>query len=82
MIQVTDQDGRLVPGKTSLTDGEREWIFTPEKPWPAGPYRIVVQTAIEDLSGNNIGKPFEVDLFEGVQPRLANATVSLAFEVK
>ena len=82
MIQITDRDSRLVPGRTSLADSEREWSFTPEKPWPAGLYRVVVQTAIEDLAGNNIGKPFEVDLFDDVQPRLANATVSLAFEIK
>jgi hypothetical protein len=82
MIQVTDKEGNLVPGKASLTDAECQWSLTPEKPWSAGSYRIVAQTAIEDLAGNNIGKPFEVDLFEGVQPLLSNPTVSLAFEVK
>jgi hypothetical protein len=82
MIQVTDQDGRLVPGEAGLTDSEREWSFAPAKPWPAGPHFLVVQTAIEDLAGNNIGKPFEVDLFEDVLPRIRNATISLAFEVR
>jgi hypothetical protein len=42
----------------------------------------VVETSIEDVAGNNIGKPFEVDLFEGVQRRFSNSTVSLAFKVK
>jgi len=46
---------------------------------PSGTYRVVVQTAIEDLAGNNIGKPFEVDLFDDVQPRISNAAVSIAF---
>jgi hypothetical protein len=82
MLQVTDHDSRLVLGETRLTDSERQWTFTPAKPWPAGSYRLVVQTAIEDLAGNNIGKPFEVDLFDDVQPRLSNATISLFFEVK
>jgi hypothetical protein len=82
MIQVTDIEGHLVPGKTSLSDDERQWNFVPAKPWAAGPYRIVVQTAIEDLAGNNIGKPFEVDLFEGVRQRISNETVTLAFQVK
>ena len=40
------------------------------------------RTTIEDLAGNNIGKSFEVDLFEGVQRRLTNSTVKLPFEVR
>ena len=82
MIRVTDTDGHLVAGETSLSDSEHQWSFAPSKAWTAGPYRIVVQTALEDLAGNNIGKPFEVDLFDGVQRRVGNETVSLAFEVK
>jgi hypothetical protein len=42
----------------------------------------VIQTTIEDLAGNNIGKPFDVDIFENVQPRLAGSTVKLSFEVR
>jgi len=34
------------------------------------------------LAGNNIGKPFEVDLFERVQRRLAQSTVKLPFDVR
>ena len=82
MIRITDRDGHLLMGEASLSDSERQWSFVPAKAWSAGSYRVVVQTAIEDLAGNNIGKPFEVDLFEGVQRRISNATVSLAFDVK
>jgi hypothetical protein len=39
-----------------------------------------VPTTLEDLAGNNIGKPFEVDLFEGVQKKLSTPTVTLPFE--
>jgi hypothetical protein len=41
-----------------------------------------VQTTIEDLAGNNIGKPFEVDTFEGVERRITNQTVSVPFEIR
>ena len=82
LIRVTDTDGHVVSGETSLSDSERQWNLVPAKTWVAGPYRIVIQTAIEDLAGNNIGKPFEVDLFEGVQRRLSHTTVSIAFDVK
>ena len=43
---------------------------------------MLVQTTIEDMAGNNIGKAFEVDLFDGIQRRLTNSTVRLPFEIK
>jgi hypothetical protein len=82
MIRVATQAGALVPGETTLEDLERHWRFVPAHPWSRGPHRILVQTTIEDLAGNNIGKLFEVDLFESVQPRLTNSTVTLPFEVR
>ena len=57
-------------------------IFSPATPWPRGRYQLVIQNTIEDLAGNNIGKSFEVDLFDNVQPRIAGATVKLSFEVR
>jgi hypothetical protein len=61
LIRVTAL-GRVVPGAVSVGGAERRWTFTPDQPWPAGRYDIVVQPTIEDLAGNNIGKPFEVDM--------------------
>jgi hypothetical protein len=62
--------------------GIPSWRFIPNSPWSRGIYPLVIQTTIEDMAGNNIGKPFEVDLFEGVQRRLAASTVILPFEVR
>ena len=72
----------VVNGEVRLKDREQSWEFVPSQPWAAGTHQLVVQTTIEDLAGNNIGKPFEVDLFEGVQRRLTNSTVTLSFSVK
>jgi hypothetical protein len=81
-IQVTGESGESVPGKTVLDDQEHRWIFVPSGPWRRGSYNLVVQRTIEDLAGNNIGKPFEVDLFEGVERQLTNSSVKLTFEVR
>lgn len=70
-----------VAGETALDQHERRWTFVPAAPWRSGPHRILVATTIEDLAGNNIGKPFDVDVFAGVQRRLATDTVALAFAV-
>lgn len=82
MIRVTDVGGAVVAGAVALEDQERRWTFRPVEPWRAASYRVAVQTTIEDLAGNNIGKPFEVDLVEPVQRRLTNSTVKLVFEVR
>jgi hypothetical protein len=82
VIQVASGSGQLVEGKPALEDQERRWTFVPTSSWHRGPHKLVIQTTIEDLAGNNIGKPFEVDLFKGVQRRLATATVKLPFDVR
>ena len=82
LIQVAGDSGRALSGDVTLEDEERRWSFLPTHPWSRGTYQLVVPTNIEDLSGNNIGKPFEVDLFEGIQRRLTSPVVKLSFEVR
>ena len=36
--------------------------ITPQKPWVAGDYDIQINPRLEDLAGNSIERPFEVDL--------------------
>jgi hypothetical protein len=82
VILVLNPAGRMAEGTTALSDHEKCWSFTPEASWQAGPHQLQVQNTIEDLAGNNIGKAFEVDLFEGVQRRFTNQVVKLLFEVQ
>jgi hypothetical protein len=82
MIHVVRDSGELVRGTYGLRDREQRWFFAPNASWTAGKYAIAVQTTIEDLAGNNIGKLFEVDLFEGVKRRFTNSVVKLPFEVR
>lgn len=82
LIRVAVEPGEIVGGKVSLEDQERRWKFTPDTVWRRGRYQIIIQTTLEDLAGNNIGKPFEVDLFEGVERRLSATTVKLSFEIQ
>jgi hypothetical protein len=71
-----------VAGRVTLADHERRWRFTPSRPWTDGRYRLEIETTLEDLAGNNIGKPFEVDLFDGVQRRITNSVVQLSFQIR
>jgi hypothetical protein len=82
LIQVIGVSGKFVAGEVSLGGAERRWMFSPREPWQRGRHRLVVETTIEDLAGNNIGKPFDVDVFEKVQKKLTSRTVEVAFEVR
>jgi len=42
-------------------------------------HTIKVHTLLEDLAGNNVGKPFEVDTFAPVQRRLESSHETLHF---
>jgi hypothetical protein len=68
----------------SLTVGAHEtcWGFTPRKPWTAGKYHLVANKRLEDLAGNSIGRPFEVDAVRPIQRKIETETVRVAFTVR
>jgi hypothetical protein len=70
-----------VGGTAVLEEHEQAWKFVPATAWHAGLHKLRVQTTIEDLAGNNIGKPFEVDEFEAVQRRITNSIVEVPFQI-
>jgi hypothetical protein len=82
VIRVANPAGQLVDGTNALSYHEQCWIFTPRTDWITGRYELQVENTIEDLAGNNIGKAFEVDVFEPVQRRFTNAVVKVSFEVR
>jgi hypothetical protein len=81
LIWVTDEAGKRVAGTVRVTDEETRWLFTPTEPWQAGRYDLVVNTALEDLAGNQIGRPFEVDVFRPIDRRVKTPTVTRPFIV-
>jgi hypothetical protein len=82
LLRVTDAAGRDVAGTGTAGDQETRWRFTPARPWPAGDYRLVIGTALEDLAGNRIGRPFEVDVFHPVRATADSATVTLPVTIR
>lgn len=82
VIWVADPEQRKFAGRVVLSDQERQWSFTPETNWKSGRYQIVASGVTEDLAGNSIGRPFEVDLFDTVQEKPSHETVVLPLEVR
>jgi len=81
MLTVSGVQGG-VTGTVSVDHHEAQWRFTPHAPWRAGNYELVVDTAIEDLGGNHIGQPFDIDTFERVTRHITANTISLPFGVR
>ena len=82
LLWVTDAKGQKVAGTVKVTDEETRWHFTAGRPWQAGRYRLVADTTLEDLAGNKIGRPFEVDVFRPIQQKVEAKTVEVPFEVR
>jgi len=80
MLQVAGPGGP-VAGAVAVDREETQWRFTPNQPWVAGQYRLVVETALEDLAGNHIGRPFDVDTFDKVTRTVTSPTVEAPFQI-
>ena len=81
MIQVAGPRGNLA-GKVTTAEQERQWRFVPNAVWTPGDYHLVVDTGIEDLAGNRIGLPFDVDVFEHVTDHIETKTTALPFVIR
>jgi hypothetical protein len=71
-----------VTGRVTVDRNETEWLFTPDHPWKAGDYRMVVDTALEDLAGNRVGRAFDVDTLQPASHLASAKTVTLPFSVR
>jgi hypothetical protein len=80
-IDVVDAKGDLVDGKVVIEREETRWIFTPSKPWQAGKYKLDIVGTLEDLAGNKINRPFDVDTFDRVQQQILTESYSVPFTV-
>ncbi len=70
-----------VAGKVTVARDETEWRFTPDAPWKPGAYELTVDTSLEDMAGNRVGRPFDVDTFREVTKQIEKPTVSVPFRI-
>jgi hypothetical protein len=82
VLWVTDERGQRLEGTVAVTGEETRWQFTPKESWRPGAYSVVVNTALEDPTGNSIARPFEVDVFRPIEGRIETRTTAIPFMVK
>jgi hypothetical protein len=71
-----------IAGESRLLDGDRLWEFVPSGSWKRGTVQLAVETRLEDLAGNRVGKPFDVDVFDKVTKQVREEVVRLAVRIR
>jgi hypothetical protein len=64
-----------VSGEIALDRNETEWRLTPDAPWKVGSYALVADSNMEDISGNHLDRPFDVDLRSKPAPRVKSFSI-------
>ena len=81
VLQVKNATGEIIDGKIEISKFETLWKLTPKSPWKPGEYSLDVDTDLEDLAGNSVAKPFEVDVFKKVQRNVVPKIQSVNFSI-
>jgi hypothetical protein len=72
-----------VEGAITVDQNEMRWLFTPAQPWKPGNFELTAHTTLEDISGNRLDRPFDVDTltWRSTAPR-SGETVPVPFTVR
>lgn len=62
VIQLLDGNRTSLNGTWIIGEEEKKIQFVPNDPWIAGHYTLQVESIMEDLSGNNLNRPFDRDI--------------------
>jgi hypothetical protein len=81
-LSVIDAQDRRIAGTVLVSHAETRWHFTPRQPWAAGKFYLLAETNLEDLAGNNLDRPFEVDVFHPIERRLKVKTIRIPFQAE
>jgi len=79
-LRVIDTDHKSVEGTVSTADFEKVWQFTPVRQWASGVHSLEVDSILEDLAGNSLARPFEVDI-TAAPLKKTSSVLSLPFQV-
>ncbi|MEZ6093928.1 MAG: hypothetical protein R3C03_06775 [Pirellulaceae bacterium] len=76
------QAGERIEGEIHIDNEESAWSFTPSANWNLGEYELVIDSDLEDVAGNRLSRPFEVDLISGETPQQREKVIRLPFKVE
>lgn len=79
-LRVIDSNHQPVAGTVSTANFETLWSFTPAQPWAGGDHTLEVDSILEDLAGNSLARPFEVDI-TAAPPKKTSSVLRLPLQV-
>lgn len=79
-LHIEDQKGEILKGKWKIGTKETTGNFVPAFNWRAGNYKCRIETRLEDLAGNNLGRRFEEDATMPPKPP-PESSVSIPFTI-
>ncbi|AWM39980.1 hypothetical protein GobsT_16210 [Gemmata obscuriglobus] len=82
LLSVRDASGKTVEGTVTVGGGERVVTFAPARAWGKGDYKLVVDARLEDVCGNRVGEPFELDVLKPIPERAVAKVAERPFAVK
>ncbi len=82
LIWIETSAQKFIEGSIAIKNSEEYWIFNPKEPWEPGDYKIVIETKIEDLAGNTVVRPFEVDRLESPKEKTNEGFLRINFTIK
>ena len=80
-IQVHADAGEPIAGTVAIGREERSWALVPVQAWRAGPYRLEINSRLEDLAGNSLRRVFDRDLGRADHNPRSEAEAALTFEI-
>jgi hypothetical protein len=80
-LRVSHGHGERLDGDIQLQGGETRWLFTPRAPWQPGEYRLLAASILEDVAGNRIGRPFEVDALANGRGAQQATSATVPFQI-
>jgi hypothetical protein len=64
-----------------LEQDETRLVFRPERPWEGGGHVLVADPVLEDICGNRIGRPFDIDRQDPAQADAEARSAEIPFEI-
>jgi hypothetical protein len=80
-FQILNLDKEVVEGKFKLVNHETVLEFYPKFKWNKGEFRIMTDTRLEDLAGNNLNHLFDKDLDKDYSINDSSKTKSIHFSI-
>ena len=81
-LNVMNATRNPISGTIEIDAEETGWRFRPDHLWENGSFFLEIPATLEDLAGNSIARPFEVDMLRPRQRTITTESVEVPFEVR